>query len=118
MPSSDGLGEQVVKFLQSMHRAAPREHSEICDGLSCDRPKLVAGRMPALNFEVWLSRLAEPQPYFWDSQNDNARAFFRELTNAIWDQMRLATVLACEQIVPSLIGFRHSFACGTNDAAT
>jgi hypothetical protein len=101
MPSTDELGDRAVRMLRALHQARAGGHSDICDGLSCDRPQLVTGGLPAPNFEIWLSRLAEPQPYFYENENDHARALYREVANAVAHEVRLSTDQACKQSVPS-----------------
>lgn len=96
MPTTADLGARVIKYLSGIHRAAsPGSHSARCDGLSCDRPQLVDGRVPAPNFEAWLSRLAEPQPYRHQHENEKAHALFTELADGVAFEVLRATEQAC-----------------------
>jgi len=101
MPSTDELGAQAIELLRSVHETGARTHSEICDGLSCDHPMLVEGKPPGGNFEVWLSRLAEPQPYRFEHEIAIAASLYQQLANAVGDVILWATERACEQTVPT-----------------
>jgi len=86
MPLTFELGTRSVDQLKSVHaaRISPGEHSTKCDGLSCD------GNSPigvfysgTLDFEEWLTTLAEPQPYLLMPENARREALFSELTGSI-----------------------------------
>jgi len=82
MPSAMELGRRVIDQQKSIHAAAPRVHSSVCDGLSCDDPVLPP-QFPNLDFEHWLSKLAEPQPYLFVPQNLQRRAMFEKLSGLV-----------------------------------
>jgi hypothetical protein len=87
MPDTDGLGKCVLETQKSIHRAPQRRHSDTCDGLSCDTPLLVNGTWPAPSFEVWLSRLAEPQPYLYEPENAERQALYERLVPLVADDI-------------------------------
>jgi hypothetical protein len=97
MPTTDELGDRAIELLQSIHRASPRTHSSTCDGISCDHPVLVNGKPPGGSFEVWLSRLAEPQPYRFEHENAVASSLYEQLASAVADTILWATQRCCEQ---------------------
>lgn len=97
MPTTDELGNQAIELLRSIHHASPRSHSSTCDGISCDHPMLVDGRPPGGSFEVWLARLAEPQPYRFEHENAVASSLYEQLANAIADTILWATQRCCAQ---------------------
>src|SRR4029453_7017650 len=101
MPSTDELGARALRLLRALHNARVHAHSDKCDGISCDEPQLVDNEPPAPNFEIWLSRLAEAQPYLFDAVNDRRRALYRDLSGALASEVEQATVEACEQVIPS-----------------
>jgi hypothetical protein len=80
MPTTDGLGETVLTRQRGIHRSQSEVHSSNCDGISCGGRMLVNGKWPAPNFEVWLSRLAEDQPYLYEPDNYERRALYERLT--------------------------------------
>ena len=79
MPDTDTLGRRVLDIQRSIHRSRSEVHSSNCDGISCGGRMLVDGTWPAPNFEVWLSRLAEDQPYLYDPDNYERRALYEQL---------------------------------------
>lgn len=83
MPDTDSLGRRVLDIQRSIHESPPRTHSDNCDGISSDSPVLVEGSWPAASFEVWLSRLAEPQPYLHGPQNSERQALYDKLVPLI-----------------------------------
>jgi hypothetical protein len=89
MPLASDLGVRSVDQLKSVHRARvqPDQHAPQCDGLSCDgRTPLTAFSSGALNFEEWLTSLAEPQPYLLRPDNARREALFSELTGSVsWE---------------------------------
>ena len=89
MPGTDELGRRVIDQQTSIHRARPRDHSSICDGLSCDAPILPADRS-GLDFEQLLSQLAEPQPYLLRPENMQRSALFEQLSGLIELQINFA----------------------------
>src|SRR5580704_2869772 len=89
MPGTNELGRRVIDQQTSIHRAPLREHSSICDGLSCDTPILPADRTD-LDFEQLLSKLAEPQPYLYAPENMQRRALFEQLSGLIELQINSA----------------------------
>lgn len=97
MPTTDELGAQAIELLRSIHRASPRTHSSTCDGISCDHPMLVNGKPPGGSFEVWLSRLAEPQPYRFEHENAIASSLYEQLANAVADTILRATQRCCDR---------------------
>jgi hypothetical protein len=63
MPDTRRLGRVVINQQTAIHRTEVKgNHSDICDGLSCDFATLPKDRA-LLDFEEWLSSLAEQQPY-------------------------------------------------------
>jgi hypothetical protein len=82
MPSTDTLGASVLARQRSIHNmSSGGTHSERCDGLSCDYPVLRSStELAGPTFELWLSALAEPQPYLLEPENDRRRALFGELS--------------------------------------
>ena len=97
MPSTEQLGAEAIELLRAIHHSRAVAHSDICDGLSCDYPTLVEGRPPGGSFEVWLSRLAEPQPYRLEHENMIAAGLYHQLASAVADCIRGATERSCEQ---------------------
>lgn len=89
MPGTNELGRRVIDQQMSIHRARPREHSSICDGLSCDAPVLPA-QWADLDFEQLPSKLAEPQPYLYAPENMQRRALFEQLSGLIELQINAA----------------------------
>jgi hypothetical protein len=83
MPSTDELGARAVDALRSVHSNKVQVHSDVCDGVSCDRPVLIDGELPAPTFEIWLSRLVEPQPYLHPQENERNHALFVDLSGLI-----------------------------------
>jgi hypothetical protein len=83
MPSTNDLGRQVIETQRSIHSSRIAQHSNICDGLSCDAPVLPPGGVSNLNFEQWLTSIAEPQPYLYAPQNARRDAIFRELSGLV-----------------------------------
>jgi hypothetical protein len=82
MPNTVNIGQRVIQQQQSIHAAPPRDHSSTCDGLSCDSPVLPMPRN-GLDFEQWLSKLAEDQPYLYRPENLRRRALFEQLSGLI-----------------------------------
>ena len=93
MPVTQELGERCIQQLKDAHASRgrpdglpmrPDEHSAVCDGISCDGstplPTFVSG---ALNFEEWLSSLAESQPFHLPPENARRQALFSELTGSV-----------------------------------
>lgn len=89
MPLTSDLGLRVLDGQKSIHRSRSPNHSDICDGLSCDYPLLPGGSSPS-DFEAWLTSLAEPQPYLFGPENDRRRALFDELAGLIDIQIKFA----------------------------
>jgi hypothetical protein len=86
MPLTSELGVRSVDQLKSVHRARvqPNQHAPQCDGLSCDgQTPMAAFNSGALNFEEWLTTLAEPQPYLLGPDNARREALFSELTGSV-----------------------------------
>ena len=83
MPDTDTLGEIALSRQRSIHASQRKTHSDICDGISCNAPMLVNGTWPAPSFEVWLSRLAESQPYLYEPDNYERRAVYERLVGLI-----------------------------------
>jgi hypothetical protein len=102
MPSTDALGERALAVQRRIHDLGVEQHSNTCDGLSCDRPMLRDGKVPAPSFEVWLSRLAEDQPYLLEPENQRNHAFFRELSGVVAMEVEGATARACDDSEPPL----------------
>ncbi len=100
MPSTDVLGQRAIDQLAGAHKASRRIHSDTCDGISCDEPRLVGGKPPGGNFEVWLSRLAQTQPYLEQSENDRSHTLFAEVSSAVASQICQSTVDACIHVHP------------------
>ncbi len=96
MPTTEQLGSGAIELLRAIHQAPARVHSEICDGISCDHPTLAGGQPPGRNFEVWLSRLAEPQPHRFEHENATATSMYHQLAGAVADVILSATERACE----------------------
>ena len=89
MPLTSDLGLRVLDGQRSIHRSRTPNHSDICDGLSCDYPLLRGGRFPN-DFEAWLTSLAEPQPYLFGPEDDRRKALFEELAGLIDLQIKFA----------------------------
>jgi hypothetical protein len=84
MPTTDELGTKVLDAQRQIHDADQQgQHSPRCDGISCETPFLLNGSWPAPNFEVWLSRLAEEQPYLYSPDNAIRRAMFEKLVGLV-----------------------------------
>lgn len=79
MPTTDGLGGTVLAHQRGIHGSQSEVHSSNCDSISCRGNTLVNGTWPAPNFEVWLSRLAEDQPYLYEPDNYERRALYERL---------------------------------------
>jgi hypothetical protein len=101
MPDTNELGRKAVELLRSMHLASIEHHSSVCDGLSCDRRILIDGEPPGGSFEVWLSRLAEDQPYRYPHENATAASLYQQLSSAVADSILEATRRCCRQDVPT-----------------
>jgi hypothetical protein len=101
MPTTNQLGHQVISIQKKIHQSPLRRHSDNCDGLSCDRPVLFDNKYPAANFEEWLSRLAEPQPYLSEPDNDMNHALFTKLTGLIALYVQGAQESTCQSDVPT-----------------
>ena len=61
------------------------------------RRRLPAGGFKDGNFETWLSRLAEDQPYFSEAENRENRFIFAKVTEAIVDILRSRELAAFDQ---------------------
>jgi hypothetical protein len=83
MPDTQRLGSMVIDQQTSMHRAEVNgNHSDICDGLSCDFATLPKNRA-LLDFEQWLSSLAEQQAYLYLPANLQRQALFEKLSKLV-----------------------------------
>ena len=83
MPVTNDLALRVIDAQKSIHASERNTHSDICDDLSCDYPVLPRKGRDRLDFELWLSKLAEPQPYLYAPANMQRLALFQKLTGLI-----------------------------------
>lgn len=95
MPLTDELGNLLLAYL----------HERFNEG--------VPGSFDAGFFEVWLSRMAEDQPYLWPDENYKQRATFSRCTSYIADVIEERTVLSLEDALAKewlfpLLGTLHA----------
>jgi hypothetical protein len=110
MPLTQELGQQCIDQLKHVHESRgkpdgspirPDEHSDHCDGISCDgTTPLPTFQSGALNFEEWLSTLAEPQPFHLQPENARRQALFSELTGSVALNIDQAEARAVEGHTP------------------
>lgn len=120
-PTAAQLGLDAIAMLRAIHRSPARDHSSVCDGLSCDDPQLDAtGRWPTRTFEQWLSLLAEPQPWLHPQDNDRNRALFAELLSTLSACLRSSTDEALRFKAPPdwLVGLVRRWLADGTDVVT
>ena len=103
MPLTYDLGRRSIDQVMSVHGAVvlPDQHSAKCDGLSCDGlSPLPTFLSKALDFEEWLSSLAEAQPFHLPPENARRQALFSELTGSIAWVIDTAVAMTTEGHLP------------------